>query len=52
MNYLNQKDHIEIEYSIEPKIDGISASLTYRKEILLLVYPEEMAKRERILQKT
>ena len=31
MNYLNQKDHIEIEYSIEPKIDGISASLTYKK---------------------
>ena len=26
-NYLNKK--IEIEYSVEPKIDGISASLTY-----------------------
>ena len=26
-NYLNKK--IDIEYSVEPKIDGISASLTY-----------------------
>ncbi len=31
-NYLNQK--IEIEYSVEPKIDGISASLTYKNGIL------------------
>tara|TARA_Y100000768_G_scaffold379492_1_gene355306 strand:+ start:469 stop:2499 length:2031 start_codon:yes stop_codon:yes gene_type:complete len=30
MNYLNQKDRLEIEYSAEPKIDGISASLLYR----------------------
>tara|TARA_B100000886_G_scaffold179368_1_gene122956 strand:+ start:10033 stop:12063 length:2031 start_codon:yes stop_codon:yes gene_type:complete len=29
MNYLNQKGHLEIEYSTEPKIDGISASLSY-----------------------
>ena len=29
MNYLNQKDNLEIEYSAEPKIDGISASLSY-----------------------
>ncbi len=27
-NYLNKK--VEIEYSVEPKIDGISASLTYK----------------------
>ena len=27
-NYINKK--IEIEYSVEPKIDGISASLTYK----------------------
>ena len=31
-NYLNQK--IEIEYSVEPKIDGISASLTYKNGML------------------
>tara|TARA_B100000963_G_scaffold265250_1_gene233451 strand:- start:3901 stop:5931 length:2031 start_codon:yes stop_codon:yes gene_type:complete len=30
MNYLNQKERLEIEYSTEPKIDGISASLTYK----------------------
>ena len=34
MNYLNQKNHIEIDYSVEPKIDGISASLTYKRGIL------------------
>ena len=27
LNYLNK--NIELEYSVEPKIDGISASLTY-----------------------
>ncbi len=32
-NYLNQ--NIEIEYSVEPKIDGISASLTYKNGILI-----------------
>mgnify|MGYP001215148229 FL=1 len=30
MNYLNQKDYLEIEYSAEPKIDGISASLSFK----------------------
>jgi DNA ligase (NAD+) len=29
-NYLNKKDDFKIEYSAEPKIDGISASLIYR----------------------
>ena len=29
LNYLNQKNNFEIEYSAEPKIDGISASLIY-----------------------
>ena len=29
-NYLNQKNRLEIEYSAEPKIDGISASLSYK----------------------
>ncbi len=33
-NYLNQK--IEIEYSVEPKIDGISASLTYKNGLFIL----------------
>ncbi len=30
MNYLNQKDRLQLEYSAEPKIDGISASLSYK----------------------
>ena len=29
-NYLNKNDNFEIEYSAEPKIDGISASLIYK----------------------
>ena len=29
-NFLDQKSSFEIEYSAEPKIDGISASLTYK----------------------
>tara|TARA_Y100000389_G_scaffold175252_1_gene185858 strand:+ start:1590 stop:3620 length:2031 start_codon:yes stop_codon:yes gene_type:complete len=29
-NYLDKKDNFQIEYSAEPKIDGISASLTYK----------------------
>jgi DNA ligase (NAD+) len=29
-NYLNKKDDFKIEYSAEPKIDGISASLIYK----------------------
>ena len=33
-NYLNKK--IDIEYSVEPKIDGISASLTYKNGLLIL----------------
>ena len=33
-NYLNEK--IDIEYSVEPKIDGISASLTYKNGLLIL----------------
>ncbi len=28
-NFLNLKNNIDFEYSVEPKIDGISASLTY-----------------------
>ncbi len=33
-NFLNKK--IEVEYSVEPKIDGISASLTYKNGLLVL----------------
>ena len=29
-NFISEKENIEISYSAEPKIDGISASLTYR----------------------
>ena len=31
INFLDQKSSFEIEYSAEPKIDGISASLIYKK---------------------
>ncbi len=31
INYLDQKKDFKIEYSAEPKIDGISASLVYKK---------------------
>ncbi|MFL2901990.1 MAG: NAD-dependent DNA ligase LigA [Candidatus Pelagibacter sp.] len=30
INFLDKKEDFEIEYSAEPKIDGISASLTYK----------------------
>ncbi len=30
INFLSEKDNFEINYSAEPKIDGISASLTYK----------------------
>ncbi len=33
-NYLNNK--VDIEYSVEPKIDGISASLTYKNGLLVM----------------
>ncbi len=35
-NFLNLKKSTDIEYSVEPKIDGISASLTYRNNNLVL----------------
>jgi len=34
-NFLSLKENSEIEYSAEPKIDGISASLTYKKGIFV-----------------
>ena len=33
LNYLNEK--VYLEYSVEPKIDGISASLTYKNGVLV-----------------
>ena len=30
INFLNLKENFPLEYSVEPKIDGISASLTYK----------------------
>ena len=42
-NFLNVKKIIDIEYCVEPKIDGISASLTYKNNILTLIsnkYPK------------
>ena len=30
LNFISQKDDFKIDYSAEPKIDGISASLTYK----------------------
>ena len=34
-NYLDLNKNFEIEYSVEPKIDGISASLTYKNGVLV-----------------
>ena len=34
-NYLNEKNIFQIEYSAEPKIDGISASLIYKQGKLI-----------------
>ncbi len=36
INYLNLEKNTQIEYSVEPKIDGISASLTYKNGNLIL----------------
>ncbi len=35
-NFLNLKKNYNIEYSVEPKIDGISASLTYKNNNFVL----------------
>ncbi len=35
-NFLNLKKSFDIEYSVEPKIDGISASLTYKNNNFVL----------------
>ncbi len=36
LNYLDKKKDFKIEYSVEPKIDGISASLTYKDRKFVL----------------
>ncbi len=36
LNYLNKDNDFKIEYSVEPKIDGISASLTYKNKKLIM----------------
>ena len=41
-NFLNIKVNQDYEYSVEPKIDGISASLTYKNRHLVWDYQEEM----------
>ena len=41
-NFLNKKT--KFEYSVEPKIDGISASLTYKKKNSFAVFLEVMGK--------
>ena len=35
VNYLDLKNKNNLEYSVEPKIDGISASLTYKSGKLI-----------------
>ena len=36
INFLALDKNYEFEYSVEPKIDGISASLTYKNGILVM----------------
>ena len=50
-NFLSLKNNSEIEYSAEPKIDGISASLIYKDGKFVKGYLEEMEKKEKILLK-
>ena len=45
LNYLDKKNDFKIEYSVEPKIDGISASLIYKMVNLLLDCLEVMVRR-------
>ena len=45
LNFLSKDKNFNLSYSTEPKIDGISASLIYKKENLKLVYLEVMEKR-------
>ena len=36
LNFISQKDNFKFSYSVEPKIDGISASLTYKNGEFIL----------------
>ena len=47
-NFLDQKDNKEIEYSVEPKIDGISASLMFKNGKFYVDFREVTVKREKI----
>ena len=47
-NFLDQKDNKEIEYSVEPKIDGISASLTFKNGKFLCGLSRGDGKEEKI----
>ena len=51
INYLNEKENFEIQYSAEPKIDGISASLIYIKGKFTRGLSRGDAKKEKTLQK-
>ena len=51
LNFLNLKKNQKIDYSTEPKIDGISASLFYKKGYLHRDYQEVMVFKVRILLK-
>ena len=51
INYLNEKENFEIQYSTEPKIDGISASLIYIKGKFTRAFLGGMVRKEKTLQK-
>ena len=48
-NFLDNKP--KFSYSVEPKIDGISASLTYKTKNLFMVFLEVMVKLVKSLQR-
>ena len=50
-NFLSLSKLEEIEYSAEPKIDGISTSLIYKNGYFVQGLSKEMAKKVKILQK-
>ena len=47
-NFLSLNENKKIYYNAEPKIDGISASLTYKKESFIRDFLEVMEKKEKI----
>ena len=48
INFLTFNKNFEFEYSAEPKIDGISASLNYKNGKLLKDSLEEMVRKVKI----